>query len=117
MIARHKAEAAEVVIVSSSGEEVVEHDRCHGGAERRHRHRMVVEDGKYTGELATYVYGPARPSDPRVRRAPTRLGECYAYYESIYRPSHARGGLPIPSPDQADRAMRQDDNRARLARD
>src|SRR4029453_12013479 len=60
LIEEHKAAGREVVIVSSSGEEVVAPIGELVGADRVIATRMVVENGHYTGEVAYYAYGPAK---------------------------------------------------------
>ena len=59
-IQQHKSAGQDVVIVSSSGEEVVGPIGAMVGADHVLATRMVVNDGKYTGEIERYVYGPAR---------------------------------------------------------
>jgi haloacid dehalogenase-like hydrolase len=59
LIEAHKASGREVVIVSSSGEEVVRPIGELVGANRVIATRMVVEEGRYTGEVEYYAYGPA----------------------------------------------------------
>ena len=74
LIEEHKAAGREVVIVSSSGEEVVAPIGQLVGADRVIATRMVVEDGRYTGEVAFYAYGPAKAEamrDSRTRLATT----------------------------------------------
>ena len=60
LISMHKAAGRDVVIVSSSGEEVVGPIGAMLGADHVVATRMVVEDGKYTGEISRYVYGPEK---------------------------------------------------------
>ena len=60
LIEEHKAAGRDVVIVSSSGEELVAPIAAMLGADHMVATRMVVEDGRYTGEIANYVYGPAK---------------------------------------------------------
>ncbi len=57
LIAMHKAAGRDVVIVSSSGEEVVAPIGAMLGADHVVATRMVAADGKYTGEIERYVYG------------------------------------------------------------
>jgi len=60
LIADHHAAGRDVVIVSTSGTEVVEPIGAMLGADHVIATRMVVEDGKYTGEISFYAYGPAK---------------------------------------------------------
>ena len=57
LIEQHRAAGRDIVIVSSSGEEVVAPVGAMVGADRVVATRMVVEGGKYTGEIAFYAYG------------------------------------------------------------
>ncbi len=78
------------------------------GADQVVATQMVVEDGRYTGEIAFYAYGPdkaeAIASWPRNRGYD--LAECYAYSDSIT-------DLPMleavghPSAVNPDRALRK----------
>ena len=58
LIEQHHAAGRDVVIVSSSGAEVVEPIGEMLGADKVIATRMVVADGKYTGEIEHYAYGP-----------------------------------------------------------
>jgi HAD superfamily hydrolase (TIGR01490 family) len=60
LIAMHKAAGRDVVIVSTSGEEVVTPVGAMLGADDVVATRMVVADGKYTGEIERYAYGPEK---------------------------------------------------------
>ena len=57
LIEEHKAAGREIVIVSSSGAEVVEPIGELLGADRVVATRMVTVDGRYTGEIDFYAYG------------------------------------------------------------
>jgi HAD superfamily hydrolase (TIGR01490 family) len=57
LIAEHRRAGRDVVIVSSSGSEVVEPIGTMLGADHVVATRMVVQDGRYTGEIAFYAYG------------------------------------------------------------
>ena len=85
LIAQHKAAGREVVIVSSSGEEVVAPVGAMLGADRVIATRMVVADGKYTGEIEQYAYGPGK-AEAILKLAEERdydLTESYAYSDSV----------------------------------
>lgn len=58
LIEQHHAAGRDVVIVSASGIEMVEPIGRLLGADHVMASRLVVEDGKYNGEVAEYVYGP-----------------------------------------------------------
>lgn len=85
LIEEHKASGREVVIVSSSGEEVVGPIGELVGADRVIATRMVVEDGRYTGQVDYYAYGPAKATAMRAlaEAAGYDLADCYAYSDSI----------------------------------
>jgi HAD superfamily hydrolase (TIGR01490 family) len=85
LIEEHKALGREVVIVSSSGEEVVGPIGELVGADRVIATRMVVEDGRYTGQVEYYAYGPMKAAAMReiATAAGYDLAECYAYSDSI----------------------------------
>jgi HAD superfamily hydrolase (TIGR01490 family) len=85
LIEEHKASGREVVIVSSSGEEVVGPIGELVGADRAIATRMVVENGHYTGEVAYYAYGPAKAQAMRdlAQAAGYDLADCYAYSDSF----------------------------------
>src|SRR5258707_5539132 len=57
LIADHKLCGRDVVVVSASGEEIVAPIARALGATHAMATRMVVQDGKYTGEVAFYCYG------------------------------------------------------------
>ncbi len=60
LFAEHRAAGREVVLVSSSGEEVVGPIGEMLGVDRVIATRMVVEDGRYTGDIAFYAYGEGK---------------------------------------------------------
>ncbi len=60
LIEEHQAAGREVVIVSSSGEEVVRPIAALLGVKSVIATRMRVEDGKYTGEIEYYAFGQAK---------------------------------------------------------
>lgn len=84
-IQQHKSAGQDVVIVSSSGEEVVGPIGAMVGADHVLATRMVVSDGKYTGEIERYVYGPAKAEAVRELAAERGydLAASYAYSDSI----------------------------------
>ena len=85
LIEAHHAAGRDVVIVSSSGAEVVEPIGALLGADRVIATTMVIEDGRYTGDIAFYAYGPNKAE--AVRRLADRegydLSRCYGYSDSI----------------------------------
>ena len=85
-IQQHKSAGQDVVIVSSSGEEVVGPIGAMVGADYVLATRMVVsDDGRYTGEIERYVYGPEKAEAVRELAAERGydLAASYAYSDSI----------------------------------
>ncbi len=74
-----------MVIVSSSGAEVVEPIGRMIGADRVVATRMVVEDGRFTGEIEYYAYGPTKAEAIRelAESEGYDLARCYAYSDSV----------------------------------
>ena len=58
LIEEHRAAGRDVVIVSTSGAEVVEPIGEMLGVDHVIATQMVVEEGRYTGEIAFYAFGP-----------------------------------------------------------
>ncbi|AKH83220.1 inhibition of morphological differentiation protein [Streptomyces sp. CNQ-509] len=85
LIEDHHLAGRDVVIVSSSGAEVVEPIGELLGADRTIATRMVVEDGRYTGEIDYYAYGPAKAEAVRelAYAEGYDLARSYAYSDSI----------------------------------
>jgi HAD superfamily hydrolase (TIGR01490 family) len=109
LIADHKLCGRDVVVVSASGEEIVAPIARALGATHAMATRMVVEDGKYTGEVAFYCYGEGKVEAIRelAAREGYPLEHCYAYSDSIT-------DLPMletvghPAVVNADRALRKE---------
>lgn len=85
LIAAHKLCGRDVVVVSASGEEIVAPIARALGATHAMATRMVVEDGKYTGDVAFYCYGEGKVHAIRelAAREGYPLEHCYAYSDSI----------------------------------
>ncbi|MFJ5675216.1 HAD family hydrolase [Streptomyces sp. NPDC093097] len=86
LIEEHHAAGRDVVIVSTSGAEVVEPIGELLGADRVVATRMVVgDDGRFTGEVEYYAYGPTKAEAVRELAASEGydLQRCYAYSDSI----------------------------------
>ena len=85
LIREHHRAGRDVVIVSSSGSEVVEPIGEMVGADRAIATRMVIEDGHYTGAIEFYAYGPHKAEAIRALAVERGydLAECYAYSDSI----------------------------------
>lgn len=85
LIEEHRAADRDVVIISSSGTEVVEPIGDRLGADVSIGTQLVVEDGHYTGEILFYAYGEAKAQAMRDLAAERGydLDACYAYTDSI----------------------------------
>jgi HAD superfamily hydrolase (TIGR01490 family) len=85
LIEEHHLAGRDVVIVSTSGAEVVEPIGELIGADRVVATRMVVEDGCFSGEIEYYAYGPAK-AEAIASLAESEgydLSRCYAYSDSV----------------------------------
>jgi HAD superfamily hydrolase (TIGR01490 family) len=84
LIAEHKAAGRDVVIISSSGDEVVRPIGEMVGADHVIATRMVVKDGQYTGEIEYYAYGPKKAEGLRALAVERGydLTASYAYSDS-----------------------------------
>lgn len=85
LIDEHKAAGRDVIIISSSGTEIVEPIGARLGVDKAIGTQMVVEDGKYTGEILFYAYGPHKAEAMRELAADEGydLADCYSYSDSI----------------------------------
>src|SRR5690349_13891786 len=85
LIADHKLCGRDVVVVSASGEEIVAPIARALGATHAMATRMVVEDGKYTGDIAFYCFGEGKVAaiHALADREGYALEHCYAYSDSI----------------------------------
>ncbi|GAA1112711.1 HAD-IB family hydrolase [Kribbella jejuensis] len=105
LIEEHHRAGRDVVIVSSSGAEVVEPIGAMLGADKVIATRMVVADGKYTGEIAEYAYGPHKVTAIEALAAAEGydLASSYGYSDSITdEPLLAAVGHPFAvNPDKA----------------
>jgi HAD superfamily hydrolase (TIGR01490 family) len=85
LIEEHRAAGREIVIVSSSGAEMVEPIGEMLGVDRVVATRMIVADGRYTGEIDFYAYGENKAE--AMRRVAAEggydLADCYAYSDSV----------------------------------
>lgn len=109
LIEQHHAAGRDVVIVSSSGSEVVEPIGRLLGADHAIATRLKVEDGCYTGEIEYYAYAENKAAAIRELAAEQGydLPESYAYSDSST-------DLPLleavghPSAVNPDRALRKE---------
>lgn len=84
LIADHRLCGRDIVIVSASGDEVVAPIARALGATHAMATRMVVADGRYTGEIAFYCYGEGKAQAIRelAAREGYALEHCFAYSDS-----------------------------------
>jgi HAD superfamily hydrolase (TIGR01490 family) len=85
LIEEHHLAGRDVVIVSSSGAEVVEPIGEMLGADRVVATRMVVEDGHYTGDIDFYAYAENKAAADRelAEQEGYDLPGSYAYSDSV----------------------------------
>lgn len=109
LITGHKLCGRDVVVVSASGAEIVAPIARALGATHAMATQMVVEDGKYTGEIEFYCFGEGKAQAIRelAAREGYALEHCYAYSDSIT-------DLPMlqtvghPTAVRPDRALRKE---------
>jgi HAD superfamily hydrolase (TIGR01490 family) len=84
LIENHHAAGRDVVIVSASGTEVVEPIGAMLGADHVVATRLVEADGRYTGEVEFYAYGPnkAKAMQELADRHGYDLAASFAYSDS-----------------------------------
>ncbi|MCW2785118.1 MAG: inhibition of morphological differentiation protein [Marmoricola sp.] len=85
LIEEHHAAGRDVIIVSTSGAEMVEPIGAMLGADHVVATRMEVADGKYTGKIRFYAYAEnkAKAVNDLARKRGYDLEQCYAYSDSI----------------------------------
>ncbi|PYC77477.1 HAD-IB family hydrolase [Streptomyces tateyamensis] len=85
LIEQHHAAGRDVVIVSSSGAEVVEPIGALLGADHVIATRLKIEEGCYTGEIEYYAYAENKAAAIRelAAREGYELAESYAYSDSV----------------------------------
>lgn len=85
LIEEHQLAGRDVVIVSTSGAEVVEPIGAMLGADHVVATRMEIEDGRYTGGIEYYAYAEekARAIRELSETAGYALEDCYAYSDSV----------------------------------
>jgi HAD superfamily hydrolase (TIGR01490 family) len=84
LIEEHHAAGRDVVIVSSSGQEIVEMIGSMLGADRSIGTRVAIEDGQYTGEIEFYAYAENKAIAIQELAAERgyELDQCYAYSDA-----------------------------------
>lgn len=85
LIEEHRRAGRDVIIVSSSGSDIVEIIGELLGVDLAIGTRMVAQDGHYTGEIEFYAYGEGKAEAIRAlaRERGYDLAACYAYSDSI----------------------------------
>lgn len=85
LIDQHHQAGRDVIIVSTSGSEVVEPIGDMLGADHVVATRLRIEDGKYTGDIDYYAYAEAKAEAVRCIASERGydLDRCYAYSDSI----------------------------------
>ncbi|WP_082812442.1 HAD family hydrolase [Cellulomonas timonensis] len=108
LIEEHHAAGRDVVIVSASGGEVVRPIAALLGADHVIATQMSVADGRYTGEIDFYAYGPHK--EVAIRELAARhdydLEASYAYSDSI-TDAPMLGAVGHASAVNPDRALRR----------
>lgn len=85
LIAEHRAAGRDVIVISSSGTEIVEPICARLGVDRAVGTQMAVDDeGLYTGEILFYAYGEAKAEAMRALSAEFGydLDDSFAYTDS-----------------------------------
>jgi HAD superfamily hydrolase (TIGR01490 family) len=85
LVAYHLSEGHDVLIVSTSGQEIVGPIGAMLGACAVIATRLEVADGHYTGAMEFYAYGQAKADRVRELAAQRgyRLADCFAYSDSV----------------------------------
>jgi HAD superfamily hydrolase (TIGR01490 family) len=109
LVARHHAAGEDVVVVSASSEELVRPIADLVGADQVVASRMGVAQGRYTGEIAFYAYGPAKAEAMRelARQEGYDLAASSAYTDSATDAPMLRavGHGYVVNPDRALRRL------------
>ena len=84
LIAEHKAAGRDVIIISSSGTDIVEPIGARLGVDLAIGTQVAIEDGEYTGEILFYAYGEGKAEAMRslAEERGYDLGQSYAYSDS-----------------------------------
>jgi len=85
LVAEHRTQGHEIVVLSASGAEVVGPISALLGADTWRATRMRTAAGRYTGEIEFYCYGEAKAQVARDIAAEKgyRMADCMAYSDSI----------------------------------
>ena len=85
LIQQHRAAGHDIVIISSSGTDIVEPIGARLGVDVAVGTQLAVEDGRYTGEILFYAYGEGKAQAIRdlADERGYDLAQSYAYTDSI----------------------------------
>jgi HAD superfamily hydrolase (TIGR01490 family) len=85
LLTRHQSEGHDVLIVSTSGQEIAGPIGAMLGVSEVIATRLEVADGRYTGGVDFYAYGQAKADHVAALSAERgyRLGDCFAYSDSV----------------------------------
>lgn len=112
LMAEHRAAGHEIVIVSSSGTDLVEPIGARLGVDLAIGTQVAIEHGRYTGEILFYAYGEHKAAAMRAlaEERGYDLAECYAYSDSqTDLPMLEAVGHPVAvNPDEALREVALD---------
>ncbi len=111
LIEEHQAAGRDIVLVSASGEEMVQPIGAQLGVTEVIATRMKVADGRYTGEIDFYAAGPAKVDAVRKLAAERGydLDDCYAYSDSV-SDVPLLGAVGHPNAVNPDKGMRREAN-------
>lgn len=109
----HHAAGRDVIVISSSGTEIIEPICELLGADKAIGTQVAIDDeGRYTGEVLFYAYGPGKADAMRALAEDEGydLSESYAYSDSVTDlPMLEAVGHPVPTnPDKALRLVAQE---------
>ena len=108
----HHAAGRDVIVISSSGTEIIEPICALLGADKAIGSQVAIEDGKYTGEILFYAYGEGKADAIRLLAADEGydLSASYAYSDSLTDlPMLEAVGNPVATnPDKELRAVARD---------
>ena len=84
LIELHRLAGLDIVIISSSGTDVVEPIGARLGADLAIGTQVAIEDGRYTGEILFYAYGEGKAEAVRALAIERGydLDQCFAYSDS-----------------------------------
>jgi len=109
LIEEHRTAGRDIIIISSSGTDVVEPIGARLGADVAIGTQVAIEDGRYTGEILFYAYGEGKAEAMKSLAAERgyNLADCYAYSDSqTDLPMLEAVGHPVAvNPDSALRAV------------